>query len=963
MWIESIDFGDFGHFDRARVRELEEGLTVIAGPQRAGKTTFMEAIRYLGYGLTPGTPVPPPTDRYDVAATVRKDGFRYDIELDGYADPAVTKHDDRAPDQTARELFGDVRKTQYQQLYTVTLDELSRDPDSLGDDVDLSSVLLEAAAGGDITDVPDLRDEFAERAKAIGGKHGRASYELKGPLETIREGIDARAEATDQVDEYERKTAEKAALEKRIEEIDAAISDTKTERTRLDAVVAGHDTHQELQACRAELDSMDVADVDSFPVDHLDRAADLRDGLETERQAFQTARRSFESNVGKSKPDQYRKGLLEARESIDRFARELSGWEQRVETLQDRESDLETTRQDLERTAADLGADWNGDPLEAVRRMETDLISREELAQVVARYKSITVDIDELSQAIAELESRRDDLEKRIEKAGDGVESISLGDVVPIAAVGSLLGLAAGGGAAIAVHPLAGVVVTALVFLATGGYVLSGIDTATHSEGVSVETLRAEAGKVTTELAAKRDRLDDRETDLDDLEATLETVREQYELPHDVSARAIDRFHEQLVDLEDRLSEYESAKRGYEDDRDQLREELEAVHQTLLDVGVLQKPVGDPYQQASEIFVGVERAVEHLESARAVEEAAQDLTAVTEEIVALLEEWDETTAVNEATEDIADGLEQFLAYGSRVREYQNLRERRDELKNTLRNQLRVEPYAEALESVVDSDCADESASDTWLLEAYELVFEEYGSIDDVVRHREELEEHIEHLEAEQESTREELAALERDLEELASDTEVREAHETIEAGRRQLEPLAAEYASLRIAEHLLDELHERVIDRTTGDLLAEASDIFERITGSEYTEITANSAFDGLDFEAVLRDGGVQQTTELSRATAEQLFLAVRLARIRRNPEPLPVLLDDSLTNFDPGHVQRTLDVINELAADGQVFLLTCHPTLVERVADRYDAQYWALSDGTFDGPYRWPREVLTVFD
>ena len=112
------------------------------------------------------------------------------------------------------------------------------------------------------------------------------------------------------------------------------------------------------------------------------------------------------------------------------------------------------------------------------------------------------------------------------------------------------------------------------------------------------------------------------------------------------------------------------------------------------------------------------------------------------------------------------------------------------------------------------------------------------------------------------------------------------------------------------------------------------------------------------EFESILADGQAQRTGELSRATAEQLFLAIRLARIRRHESSLPVLLDDSLTNFDPGHHIRTLQTISELADTNQVFLLTCHPELLDRVDAHTDtAQYWCLEGGRFDGPYSSPDE------
>ena len=109
MWIKKITLDDFGCFHDARFGALEQGLNVVAGPQRAGKTTLMEAVRRLGYGIGRGSDLPPAADRYSVSATVVHDGFEYEIELDHYAEPRVTAIDTGAPDLAARDLFGGVR--------------------------------------------------------------------------------------------------------------------------------------------------------------------------------------------------------------------------------------------------------------------------------------------------------------------------------------------------------------------------------------------------------------------------------------------------------------------------------------------------------------------------------------------------------------------------------------------------------------------------------------------------------------------------------------------------------------------------------------------------------------------------------------------------------------------------------------------------------------------------------------
>lgn len=69
-----------------------------------------------------------------------------------------------------------------------------------------------------------------------------------------------------------------------------------------------------------------------------------------------------------------------------------------------------------------------------------------------------------------------------------------------------------------------------------------------------------------------------------------------------------------------------------------------------------------------------------------------------------------------------------------------------------------------------------------------------------------------------------------------------------------------------------------------------------------------------------------------SRGLADQVYLAVRLALARefgRNAEPLPVMLDDVLVNFDPDRRRGAASVILRFAAEQQVFLFSCHPDLL----------------------------------
>lgn len=69
------------------------------------------------------------------------------------------------------------------------------------------------------------------------------------------------------------------------------------------------------------------------------------------------------------------------------------------------------------------------------------------------------------------------------------------------------------------------------------------------------------------------------------------------------------------------------------------------------------------------------------------------------------------------------------------------------------------------------------------------------------------------------------------------------------------------------------------MDKATGPLLEDASEIFEEITGA-YDGIGHDGELTELEFQALQEDGPNRDTGALSRATAERLFLSLRLARI-----------------------------------------------------------------------------------
>jgi uncharacterized protein YhaN len=74
----------------------------------------------------------------------------------------------------------------------------------------------------------------------------------------------------------------------------------------------------------------------------------------------------------------------------------------------------------------------------------------------------------------------------------------------------------------------------------------------------------------------------------------------------------------------------------------------------------------------------------------------------------------------------------------------------------------------------------------------------------------------------------------------------------------------------------------------------------------------------------------------MSDGTCDQLYLALRLASIEqrlRDNEPVPLILDDILINFDDDRSRAALNVLSDLSKKTQIIFFTHHRHLVEIAA------------------------------
>ncbi|MDR3568390.1 MAG: AAA family ATPase [Syntrophobacteraceae bacterium] len=148
-----------------------------------------------------------------------------------------------------------------------------------------------------------------------------------------------------------------------------------------------------------------------------------------------------------------------------------------------------------------------------------------------------------------------------------------------------------------------------------------------------------------------------------------------------------------------------------------------------------------------------------------------------------------------------------------------------------------------------------------------------------------------------------------------------------------LENTARQYSRLKIAHGLLLKAKERHRDRSQGPVLKRTSQLFCALTLGAFEGIRAGEDFEKNAIVGLRRGGEIVPARAMSEGTADQLYLALRLASFEHyvsSNEPLPLVLDDILVQFDNERAGATLGVLAEVSKIAQIIMFTHHRHLVE---------------------------------
>jgi uncharacterized protein YhaN len=178
--------------------------------------------------------------------------------------------------------------------------------------------------------------------------------------------------------------------------------------------------------------------------------------------------------------------------------------------------------------------------------------------------------------------------------------------------------------------------------------------------------------------------------------------------------------------------------------------------------------------------------------------------------------------------------------------------------------------------------------------------------------------------------------------------EAAEVAQQIQAHLADLENRSRQYSRLKIAQELLLMAKERHRQMSQGPVIKRTSELFQSLTLGSFEGVIAGDD-SGKNVIVGLRRGGEHVPVRaMSEGSADQLYLALRLASFEHyasKSEPLPLVLDDILVHFDNERSRATLRVLGELSKMTQIIMFTHHSHLVELAKSELESEQLFVLD------------------
>ena len=421
MRFLSLDLIAFGHFHGKSLEFPEDrGLFLIYGPNEAGKSTCLRALRGLLYGIKERT-----TDAFQhearklrVGATLLSADQRFTIiRRKARKDTVIDSAEQVLPENILQPLLGGISQEVYERLFGMTRDELVKGGEALlsGKGGVGESLFAAGLAGADLQGVLEtLKQEADALFKPTAKASNPTLNSLARQYRELKKQSDSSALS---VRDWEKLTTELTGLSAAAEELKTRISQLLEEQSRLKRVQQGLPLAAQIKERRRERVELEVITL-------------LPEKFTPERESVQTklVQAQTEAEKARQRIAQYETQLASLVVPDELLAQEAT-----VNELIKESGSVRKARQDLPRVqqqahaaqeeAREILAELRPDlKLEAAETLRLPLAQREQIRRLVEQYGPLEQRGESAAQREQEYRARHAGAEQHLAALPPGLD-------------------------------------------------------------------------------------------------------------------------------------------------------------------------------------------------------------------------------------------------------------------------------------------------------------------------------------------------------------------------------------------------------------------------------------------------------------------------------------------------------------------------------------------------------------
>jgi len=201
--------------------------------------------------------------------------------------------------------------------------------------------------------------------------------------------------------------------------------------------------------------------------------------------------------------------------------------------------------------------------------------------------------------------------------------------------------------------------------------------------------------------------------------------------------------------------------------------------------------------------------------------------------------------------------------------------------------------------------------------------------DSVIEDMRVLEQEQDSLQLEIDRCLEQRAALQIEKEQLLNDEKYGKLLQQFEQEKSELQQLIEHWATKKAVATAIHETLFRLREEKLPHVLLKVNAIFRLLTGGRYDQLVIH---DEGYFVAQDVAGFRYQMVELSQATKEQAYIALRmaLAQTLTTSAPFPIIMDDPFVHFDRNRTDKMVQLMKEVGYERQILYFTCHDAMLK---------------------------------